>query len=82
MSAPGGTSGSWLSIHSWSAPLAGDVSALLCQEARKTPTSNPASRYLLWVLWVFERHLGSGRPLHRGRMLARDISLSAFRSDS
>lgn len=72
--------GYWLSVRSWSAPLDRDVSALLCQEeAKKAPTSTPATRYPLWVLWRFERHLESGRHLHRGRILARDISPPAFR---
>lgn len=52
--------GNWLSVRSWSAPLSGDVSVLLCQEARKAPTSTPATRYPLWVFWGFERHLGLG----------------------
>lgn len=45
-SAPGVTARNWLSIRPWSAPLAGDLPALLCQEeARKTPHLHP--RY--WV---------------------------------
>lgn len=41
-SAPGVTARNWLSIRPWSAPLAGDLSALLCQEeARKIPHLHP-----------------------------------------